>query len=273
MQKVTLAVPALLLLLLSAPAAAQQDEAACQASYVAGQKAYKLEHDLLRGREQLLVCARACPDQLRASCGKWLREIESELPSIVLKAKDARGRDVSDVAVDVDDAQVAAYAEGLPIELNPGKHTVRVRDRAGRTLVQPVLVSAGEKLKVVEIWLEPRAADAPRVLRPVPTPMFVLLGVGAAALASWGTFAIWSAVEFSKTSHCSPTCNPADRDTGFGVKTAMADVSLAVAGAALVGAAIVYATRPEVVERPRPTAEIQPAIGAGFAGASFAGRF
>ncbi len=219
------------------------DEAACQASYVAGQRRYKLEHDLLGGREQLLVCAKTCPDELRESCGRWLTEIAAEVPSIVVKALDAAGRDAAGVAIAVDGSPIAGYVDGSPIELNPGPHRLRV-SRAGRPPVeQPVVLRTGEKLRVVDVWTEPPDKRV-HGRRPVPAAAFVLAGISAAALASFGVFSIWTTVEYDQTSGCIHHCSPATRDPAFTAKTVAADASVGVGAAAFVAAGLVYLFRP-----------------------------
>lgn len=242
-----------LIVWLAAPRAAhaQGIEPVCEASYVGGQRAYKLKHDLLAGREQLLVCARACPDQLRASCGRWLGEIERALPSIVVKAKDAAGHDVLDVTIEIDGKPPPGYTDGAAIDLNPGEHAVRV-ERAGRPAVEDtVLVQAGEKLRVVEVWLEPRAVGS---RRPVPVAAFVLAGVSAVSLASFGVFSIWTTVEYDSTSSCNGRCAPSSRDSSFTTKTVLADASLGVAAASFVAASVVYLARPIAKDTTAPTA-------------------
>ena len=240
-------VVALALVFVVSPAIAQEDDAACQASYVAGQKKYKLEHDLLAGRAQLLVCAQACPDQLRASCGTWLKEIDAALPSIVISARDARGRARSDVTVDVDGAPVS-WTAGQPIEVNPGTHAVRVHARE-RTFDQTIVVSAGEKLKTVDVVTEQAPVEITRTTRPVPVAAWVLAGVGAVAFASFATFGLWTTLEYVNTSGCSPSCDPSKRDDAFQAKTIAADISLGVAVATLASSLVVFLTRPRVVER------------------------
>jgi hypothetical protein len=143
---------------------------------------------------------------------------------------------------------VHPYVEGLPIDLNPGKHVVRVH-KDGKAVDQTVLLNAGEKLKVVEVWLEPRAVAVTRTSRPVPVGTYVLLGVGVAALASFAAFGIWTTYEYAATSSCTPTCPASTHDGGFDAKAAIADVSLGVAGAALLASVIVYLTRPKVITR------------------------
>jgi hypothetical protein len=231
------------------------DDTACQDSYVSGQRLYKLSHDLIGGRSQLLICAKTCPDELRESCGKWLQDIDQEVPSIVVKAKDGRDRDVADVSLVIDDKPVEGYVEGTPIELNPGAHTIRAIRGSHAPVEQRIVLSAGEKLRVVEIWTEPRVVDqfTTRTRRPIPTVSFALFGLGAVSLASFGVFSIWTTAEYSKTGSCTPNCATSDRDSAFGTKTILADVSLGLGAAAFVGAGIFYLARPTVTERiPKP---------------------
>lgn len=250
-----------------------EDDAACKASYVEGQRRYKLAHDFIGGRAELLVCAKTCPDELRESCGRWLQEIDREVPSIVVKAKDGRGHDVVDVSLALDGAPIAGYVEGTPIDLNPGPHTLRVARAGHLAKDESFVVNAGEKLRVVEVWTEPKVEDVfvTRTRRPIPAATYAFLGVGAVAAASFGIFASWSTIEYSKTSSCTPSCAQTSRDSGFEAKTIVADVSLGVAVAALAGAGVFYLTRPTVTERyPKPAAAwVAPAPG----GASFGVRF
>jgi len=228
----------------------------CETAFVGGQRAYKLDHDLVGAREKLLACAKECPDQLRITCGGWLEEIAKELPSIVVKVKDSTGQDVIDAAVEVDGKPVASAA-GAPIELNAGTHTIRVRAPGKPPKEQQVVLNAGEKLRMVEVATEPTAPPPPRVVyttlvrRPIPTSAFVLLGVTAAALTTFGVFGMWTTIEYSSTSACTPNCSRTSEDSAFQAKTATADISLAVAAAAFTAAIIVFVVRPRVIEHVR----------------------
>jgi hypothetical protein len=265
---------ALLLAFLAATGVARaEDDAACQASYVAGQRRYKLDHDLLGGREQLLICAKTCPDELRASCGKWLSEIDAELPSIVVKAKDADGRDELDGSVEIDGKIVFGYITGTPIECNPGEHTVRVLRPHHAPAGEAVLLHAGEKLRVVDVWTEPRRAPVVVTRRPIPVASYVLAGVGAAALTSFGVFAIWTTVEYDQSNGCKETCPASSRDTSFTTKTVIADASLGVAAASLVTATVFFLTRPIVTERVVPKALVVPWAAPGGGGVAWSTRF
>jgi hypothetical protein len=263
----------LLIALLLRPAGARaEDDTACQAAYVAGQRRYKLDHDLLGGRAELLTCAKACPDELRASCGVWLREIETELPSIVVRAKDSAGHDVLDGSLEIDGKAVPGYLDGTPIELNPGEHTLRVLRPNHPATGESVLLHAGEKLRVVDVWTEPQTTRVAVTRRPIPLASIVFAGVGAAALASFGAFAIWTTVEYDATSSCHP-CNPSTRDPSFTAKTVIADVSLGVAGASLIAATAFFLARPTVTEQAPKTGIVTPWATRGGGGVAWSASF
>ncbi|HEY1955494.1 MAG TPA: hypothetical protein VGH28_07775 [Polyangiaceae bacterium] len=261
---------ALALVLLAPCGARAEDDAACQRAYVAGQRLYKLDHDFLGARAELLVCAKTCPDELRDSCGRWLEEIARDVPSIVVRALDKRGHDVPDARVDVDGRAIAVYVEGQPIELNAGRHELTVHRGAAATR-ETIVLAAGEKLRVVDVWTEPREATTFVVRRPVPAASWALLAIGAVGLASFGVFATWTTAEFSDTSACTPNCSPASKDASFDTKTAIADVSLGVGLAALVAAGIVYLARPTLRVERRVTAA--PWVLPGGAGFALGGAF
>jgi len=252
------------IVVLAARAARAEDDAACQEAYVAGQRHYKLDHDLVTARGELLTCAKTCPDELRASCGRWLEDLAREIPSIVVRARDAQGRDVA-ATVDLDHRAIEGYVDGQPIELNAGPHELTIH-RAGRPdVAEAIVVTAGQKLRVIDVWTEPRAMPAFVVRRPVPTATWVLLATSGVALASFGVFATWTTIEFSKTSACSPTCAPSAKDDGFDAKAAVADVSLGVAATAFLAAGVFYLTRPTIrVEQRVSAAPWLVARGAGF---------
>jgi hypothetical protein len=233
-----------LILVASVARADAGDEESCQRSYVAGQRHHKLEHDFISARAELLVCAKTCPDELRVSCGRWLEEIAHEIPSIVVRVLDGRGHDIPNVELDLDHAPIDHYVEGLPIEMNAGTHSITARREGHAPVTQSIVVNAGEKLRVIDLWTEPRQAATWIVRRPVPGVTWALLAVSGVALATFGVFASWTTNEFSSTSACAPHCLAANKDSAFDAKAAVADVSLGIAALAFVGAGIFYLARP-----------------------------
>ncbi|HEY6462313.1 MAG TPA: hypothetical protein VIY73_19230, partial [Polyangiaceae bacterium] len=98
-----------------AHAANASEREACFSAAESAQRVRAQGH-LLDAREKLRVCAHpTCPAAVRDDCTTWLAEVEEELPSIVVHARDAAGNDVADVRVLVDGVKVAERLDGLPV--------------------------------------------------------------------------------------------------------------------------------------------------------------
>ncbi|MDF2694376.1 MAG: hypothetical protein K0S65_2759 [Labilithrix sp.] len=128
---------------------------------------------LREARATFLVCAqKSCNSVIRAGCEKWLREVDEEMPSLVVRAVDARGRDVLGVRVTIDEAPIAL--DGHPAPVDPGQRVVRAKARSGDVTERKVLVALGEKARVVALRFDraleqdgTRPADEPA---PAPAP-------------------------------------------------------------------------------------------------------
>jgi hypothetical protein len=220
---------------------------------------------LIEARRELAACSRdECAAVVRADCSRWSIEVNQELPSVVIRARDASGNDVSDVKVTMDGAVITTQLDGRLIEVNPGRHEVHY-ERAGSTPVDTtVVILTGEKGRVLSVELAPVAPPPPPPKtpppveavpasrapaetppdRPVPAGFWILGGVGVVAAAS---FAYWGIRGQSDYSHlestCSPRCDPTSV-TSAKREVAAGDISLAVAVVALGAAGVVYLTRP-----------------------------
>lgn len=208
---------------------------------------------LLQAREQFLVCSRdACPSVVRSSCGKWLAELDQQLPSVVIRAADAANSDITDGTAKIDDKEFPL--DGKPVPLDPGKHSVVVETSNGVHLEKKFLLGAGEKSRLIELRVEgpapepaAKSGDAPeRSSVPdrapakssggVPTGAWVLGGVGVVGLGSFAFFGLQAKSELNKLkSGCSPDCAPSQADTGKH-DALIADISLGVGAVALVSA-------------------------------------
>lgn len=186
---------------------------ACADAYVAGQ-ASRDAGRLTVARERLSLCASdSCPRVLQGDCIEWLREVVDRLPSVVVRAVDADGRDV-DALVSIDGGQAVAL-NGRPIELDAGAHQLEVRAAAnGSVANERVVLAEREKGRIVLVTISAPgagAASGATALRPASTqpasgptsvvPVepasgrtslspwpFVLGGVGVAALGGAGFF-------------------------------------------------------------------------------------
>jgi hypothetical protein len=122
---------------------------------------------LLEARTEFRACAiEACPKAIRTDCARWALDVEKEVPSVVLVVREG-GADVSGVAVSLDSAQVPL--DGRPLEVNPGRH--RVTAKKGNLLRElPVIVSTGEKDRLIVVAWSSKSTELPATTAPNPTP-------------------------------------------------------------------------------------------------------
>lgn len=104
---------------------------------------------LREARAHFLECAR-CGS---LSCGELATAMLDEIPTVLVVARDRAGREILDATVTIDGAQVAAEVDGKAIALDPGTHTVEVRQRTLAS-TKRVTLAAREKAIVVELLLD-----------------------------------------------------------------------------------------------------------------------
>jgi hypothetical protein len=242
-------VPLLLGCALAWPTSARADapdKATCAAAYADGQRLYRRQA-LRAARGQLLLCARdPCPKILQPDCGQWLDTVERELPSIVLVARHADGRDESALRVFVDEQLVAERLEGRAIELDPGVHSLRFEAADRPSWSMSVIANAGEKGRILVIPLDsgaalvaPSATDAHEAVGgprrqsgPTRWPAWVLGGVGVAAAGSFAYFGLSGVSARDDLARCRGSCAPSAVDA-VRARFIGADVSLGVSVVAL----------------------------------------
>ncbi len=140
------------------PGARADDRQECLQASADGQR-LRHAHDLLQARERLRACARPeCPGLVQSDCQTWLGEVDRDVPTVVLGARDAAGGDRVDVRVTADGAPLAARLDGTAVPMNPGVHVLRFEGSDGSTVDVTVLVREGEKDRPVEVVLGSRPA-------------------------------------------------------------------------------------------------------------------
>lgn len=256
-------------------AAAPTDAEAC---FEAAEKAQPLlrDHKLRAARQALLVCARdACPRAVRNDCHGWLDQVSRSLPSVVLRAREARkGGDVAvdDVRVTADgEVVVAARLDDAPIPLDAGAHVLRF-EHGGATVERKIDLREGDSRLLLEVVFggasgsgtsstaatpavsgsstSDDAGPAPHEAdegadRPMPALVWGLLGGGVVGLGVGAAFEIAGLSKRSQLAgSCQPTrtCAQSDVDTAH-TQVLAGDVVLAVSAALLGGAAYFYFTR------------------------------
>ncbi|AUX44639.1 uncharacterized protein SOCE26_061050 [Sorangium cellulosum] len=264
---VTLALTAALAL---AGSHAHADKQACAAAYERAQD-LRRKGRLLDAREALIACSQpSCPAAAVADCGPWLAEVEQSLPSVVIAARDMRGRDRLDVRVLVDGRLVAPALDGKAVPVDPGTHTFRYEPAGGPAIEERVLIREGEKNRRLTVTLgappagdhalaphaerraspaEGRSPDAPA--SSVPALVWVFGGAGVAGLAVFAAAGAMSlGAEADLRASCAPRCAAGDVNA-IRVQHAVADVGLGVGVLSLGAAAWLYVTRPAAAAPPK----------------------
>ncbi len=222
---------------------------------------------LFDAKAQLDICGSVgCPALVHRDCTNWLVEVMSVLPTVVLGARDAKGRDVSDVRVTVDGRALSERLDGNPLPLDPGRHTFRFETKGFAAVDEPVVLRQGEKNRIVIVTFADSKADA-RVAS-APTPADLLLpapdapsywtgrriggiavgAVGLVALGVGGAMALSARSQFDSAQGAS---GPTRRDESMNAANKADLATVFVVGGAAVAAAgvVVWLTAPSRKER------------------------
>lgn len=231
----------------------------CLAAHHAAQE-LRQKDMFLEAQQKLAVCSSAsCPGAIISDCGNWITDLEQRTPSIVIEVK-VDGRPADNVKISLDREPVSDWTHA--IKVNPGRHVIRAEVPKFEPYEEAIVFPEGQRMRLVPIEFkspvavgpatalapmpsaEPAARDEGTMSRPVPGAVYPLLGVGAAGLIGFGIFAV---IGRSKQSDLENSCQPHCTDSDLApMKTAylIGDISGAVGVASLVGAAIVYFSRP-----------------------------
>lgn len=253
--------PAALALLLASSLARADGpgKQACFASFVSGQRS-RQAGALLDAKRDFTTCAsEACPVEVRSTCGRWVREVDVAVPTIVLAAKDGEGHDLIDVRVSVDGAPFSEALDGRARPIDPGIHTFRF-ERGRRTTTLRTAIREGQKSQAIvgrfapdppPAWTGP-SPGAP-LTRPVPTAAYVFGGFTIVGAGVFAGFALAGRANLSVLDGkaCAPRCNEVDPASVSAVRRSyvIADIGLATAIVSLGLTTYFYLTRPEVRSR------------------------
>jgi hypothetical protein len=225
---------------------------ACLANFMKAQE-LRTGGQWLQARKSLRRCGqRSCSDVVRVKCVEWLGELQGQLPSIVIAAKDKGGNDLSSVSLTIDGNLVPFKKARLGIELDPGEHALELRHKGRRRGVRIVL-AAGEKNRAVRVTfarrLQPKelkAAERAKTAGWTPLQIATVASFSSAAVAVaigsvTGVLALERATDVAAACEFR-TCNPPDfpvYDGGLGLAHA-STVSFSLGAAALVGGLTVW---------------------------------
>jgi hypothetical protein len=251
--------------------AAADNVSACVASSEKAQQ-LRVDHKLLEARKQFASCTRAeCPSVVRKDCVKELEAVNAVMPSVIFRARDASGNDLTAVSVSVDGHQVASQLAGTPVDLDPGLHHFVFETAGHAPIDKQVLIAEAERDRELVVSFAsnqpksssaPAAAPAPRSKPPVAA--YVIGGVGAASVIAAPVF--WALGLHQKSDDqksCAPRCSDSEVSSirsklivgdvlaGVGV------VGLAIAGVLLIGH---KSSPPEAEEQAGATSQKPPAV-------------
>jgi hypothetical protein len=159
---------------------------------------------LKEARATLLACAQStCNAVIRSDCERWVRDIDKEMPSIVIRVTDSRKHDVLGATLTVDDGRTERDSNA-PILVDPGTHVVRARTASGDVAEAKAHVVVGERARIVDVRFDrpleedgsrpldappPRTESAPRAEPASSSGTHVLpLALGAVGVVALGTF-------------------------------------------------------------------------------------
>ncbi len=225
-------------------ARAQDDEkAACAQAAELGQESRR-EGRLLDALTQFQRCARqSCPSVITSDCISFAAEVNAILPSVVFRARDPEGRDITEVTVLVDNVVVATRIDGRAVSLDPGEHRVRF-EAVGRPPVErAIVVAEGEKSRLFT-GVVPSSKSRP------PSPAWLFVGLGAASLGGFAYFGLSARSERNDLKNgCGTTRTCTDEEVDRVRENALvADVLLGVGLASLTTAGLWW-----VLSRDAPT--------------------
>jgi hypothetical protein len=230
--------------IMAGPALARADGTvdSCAQDAVEGQKLHRAGK-LLRARERFVACAQtSCREDIVRDCTDWLARLDSELPSIVVAAKDHAGSDLRGLRVSIDDAPVEDASRAIP--LDPGRHRLVITVPGRPPATRDVVLHEGERLREITFSFdEPAPAPERRAERPIPPLALLAGGVAVFGLVGFGTLG-GIGVSDRSSSGCDRGC---DSNSASRVRTELlvADISLVVGVVASAVATALFLTRPE----------------------------
>ena len=281
-------------LLLGAPVHAENShKAECASAYEKSQE-FRTQNKLQKAEELLVVCAeQSCPTFVQTDCAQWLTEVQKDLPTIIISAKDKDGADVTAVKVSIDGDVVATELDGKAIPIDPGRHKLRFEIEGAPPVDQPIIAKQGEKDREVKVSFRPSQSE--EVKSPYPAPAaegkdappaesdqakpsplrlysYIAGGVGAAGIASFAVFGIMGKSEQSdlESRGCKPNCPQSDVDAAK-TKLLIANISLGVGIAGLgTGVALFILSQPKAKPSDdeaalHPRFDVRPLRGGGYA--------
>jgi hypothetical protein len=263
-------------------ARAQAPEAACEA--VERTEAMRADGQYRKARELLLECVNAqCGGDVRRGCATTLQKLDAVTPSIVIRATEASGNDLSDVSVRLGEEQLVGSLDGMAIPVDPGEHTFTFTRAGQPPVVQTLTIAQGEKFRPIDVIIgssppplqssgvESASSAATSGVSERSVAAGTLIGIGAVGLGGFAWLGTRARSGEKDLESCDPACSEGHVDS-VQKRYLLANVSLGVSVLAFGAATWLLLTAPS----DEVTAEDHGlAIGTDGRGAfaSYSGRF
>jgi len=239
---------------LAAESPARADEKAVCLDAASRGQTLRDAHKLVEARDLFRLCARRqCPAMVQQDCGAWLGDVQRDLPTVVVSAKDGQGADLQNVQVTLDGQPLVASLDGQAVPVNPGDHLFHFEAADGTQVDRHAVIKAGEKNQAVAVVLAKPVAVTPAAPATPPGPHdaqgataptegagpwrtvgWVLGGIGVVGLGVGAIFGVMAIGD--KSAHCNSE-NVCDAGSLSTLKTAaiVSDVGLMGGGALVLG--------------------------------------
>jgi hypothetical protein len=155
----------------NADEARSKERRTCAASF---ERAQEMIHGyrLRKARAALLACAKpVCGKVLARECNKEIAQLESDIPSVVLSAKNDTGTPMVDVEVAMDGEPLTSHLDGRAVSVDPGVHQFLFKGADSSVDLVSIPIAQGERNRAVTVQLQrasatlvsaPKEAAAPK---------------------------------------------------------------------------------------------------------------
>jgi hypothetical protein len=243
-----------------APRAAADSTSDCIAASEDAQS-LRDRRSLLAARDRLAVCSRdVCPAPIRFDCIQQRGEVDAAMPSVVLRAKDARAEDLVDVRVLCDGVVLATQEDGKALAVDPGTHTFRFEAQGVPPVERKLVIGEGEKNRLIlaemvsatsalRVSAAPTPAESVEPATLLWTPGLVVGAIGVAATIPMTVLWLSSTGDVHQMRDtCAPSAGgagcSADRVDSDRTKLVIGDFFLGVAAAGIAtGALLLFVHR------------------------------
>jgi hypothetical protein len=192
------------------------DKAVCVDAHASGQE-LRLGGHWTKAAAKFRACSAAtCPQPVTVDCTRWYEELRAAIPSIVVAVSKPDGTDTAAVRLSIDGAPIGDRLPATSIDVDPGEHTLRVEAAPWLPVEKRIIVREREKDRRVSLAFAPLGSELPKKQESGSTFGWVMVGVGAAAAITAGTFGILGKVREDQLAGqpCGKngTCSHADVD-------------------------------------------------------------